>query len=196
MAGRFVQVDTTDPDTHTVSDVSAVLESGGTVVYPSDTVYGILADSSNHKAVERVAELKGYLGLRPFIVLVRGVERALELTSQKSLEPLMNRYWPGPFTLVLKAAETVPPWLVSREGTVALRIPSDKLSDRLLRETGVDLVSTSANQKGDPFPLSIQAIPDLILKGVSVVLDGGLLQNRKPSRIIDITGERPVEIRS
>lgn len=196
MAGKILKVDISMPAEETVLAVSSVLESGDTVLYPSDTVYGIMADSSNPQAVKAVAEIKGYSEIRPFIVLVESVARALELTSEKSKELIMKKYWPGPVTLVLPASDAVHPWLLSDTGTVALRIPSDPLSMKILKYTSLELITTSANRKGESFPLSTDSINPEVLKSASLILDGGPLPDRKPSRIIDITGEKPIERRS
>jgi L-threonylcarbamoyladenylate synthase len=195
VAGRVIRVDISNPDAETVSAVSAVLQSGGTVVYPSDTVYGVLADASSLAAVKKVAEIKGYTELRPFIILVESVKKALKFTSDKSLESAMRQHWSGTVTLVVPGARSVPEWLISREGTVAVRLPSDRFSRILLRQTGLDLVSTSANTKGDPFALSVESVPQEILYSVSMVLDGGTLSGRRPSRVVDLTGECPVDVR-
>jgi L-threonylcarbamoyladenylate synthase len=196
VAGNYLQVDILEPGIEIVSAISCVLEAGGTVLYPSDTVYGITADASCLQAVESICTMKGYSTIRPFIVLAGSVKRALELTTQKALGHLMNRHWPGPVTLILKGAESVPQWLLSQAGTVAVRVPSDPLTCRILDSIEFDLVTTSANSKGSSFPLSTEEIPEIIIESAAMVLDGGTLHHRKPSRIIDVTGKDPVEIRN
>ena len=196
MAGKFLEVDILKPDEETVSAVSSVIKAGGTAIYPSDTVYGILADASCLQAVESICTMKGYRTVRPFIILAGSMKRVLELTTQKALEHLMNRYWPGPVSLILEGASSVPQWLLSQAGTVAVRVPSDPLTCRILDSVDFDLVTTSANSKGSPFPLSTEEIPDIIIESAAMVLDGGKLHHRKPSRIIDVTGKDPVEIRN
>ncbi len=196
MAGKVLSTDISIPAEETVETVSSALQAGETVVYPSDTVYGIMADASCLKAVKSVAAMKGYGEIRPFIVLVRSVTRALELTSKKSTEQIMKKYWPGPVTLILPASDAVHPWLLSEAGTVALRIPGDSLSIKILQYTGLDIISTSANRKGETFPHSTNAVHTEILESAFLILDGGLLPRRKPSRIIDVTKEIPVDVRS
>ncbi|MCK5133122.1 MAG: threonylcarbamoyl-AMP synthase [Candidatus Sabulitectum sp.] len=195
MAGKVFRIDISKPVEETAETVSSVLKAGGTVVYPSDTVYGILADASCLQAVKSVAEMKGYSQIRPFIVLVKSVTRALELTSKKDAEQTMKKHWPGSVTLILPASDAVHSWLVSDTDTVALRIPSDRLSTKILSCSGLDLVTTSANKKGAPFPLSTGRVHPGILDSVSIILDSGPLPDRKPSRIIDVTNETPVDLR-
>ena len=175
--------------------VSSVLKDRGTVIYPSDTVYGIMADASSRKAVDSVAAIKGYTAIRPFIVIVEDITRALELTSKKNAKQIMEEHWPGPVTLILPASHAVPKWLTGDSGAIALRIPSDRLSQKILKHSGLDLVTTSANKKSESFSNSISTIPKDILEAVSMILDGGALPVRNPSRIIDYTKDNPVEVR-
>ncbi len=197
MAGKVLRIDTDSLNGETASAVSSVIRVGGTVIYPSDTVYGILAACSNRAACSKVAAMKGYESIRPFIVLIPDVETALSfITTEKTDSArLMHEYWPGPVTLVFKACAAVPEWLISKQGTVALRIPGDTLSRAILKESGECLITTSANPKGQPFPLSIHEISEEITSSVDLTLNSGRLTNRKPSRVIDCTGAVPVELR-
>jgi len=196
VAGKFLHLDILEPDEETVSAVSCVIKAGGTVIYPSDTVYGIIADSGNRAACQAVAAIKGYSSVRPFIVLVPDIESALTLVSTSGSVVLMRKYWPGPVTMVFKASRIVPDWLVSPGGTVALRQPADKLSQAILKETGRFLVTTSANRKAEPFPLTVESIQAEITLKTDITLDGGSLQSRRPSRILNCTGSIPVELRN
>lgn len=195
MAGRFLRVNINTPAEEVVETASSVIQAGGSIVYPSDTVYGVIADASCRRAVEAVAAMKGYSVPRPFIVLTGSIGRALELTSRKDAKQIMEQYWPGPVTLVFPASALVHPWLLGDSGTVAIRIPSDTLSMEILKHSKLDLITTSANRRGEPFSLLINTICPEIINTVSLVIDGYLLPRRKPSRIIDFTGTTPVEIR-
>ena len=165
------------------------------MVYPSDTVYGILADAFSEEACSRLASLKGYPSIRPFIVLVQSMDEAVSLTVKKSAISEMEKHWPGPVTLVLPAAPETPPWLVGTEGGVAIRVPADDLSMAILRETSMNLVSTSANLSGERNPLSLSQVSESITEGVQAVINGGMLPERKPSRVIDLTGDEPKILR-
>lgn len=177
-----------------VRAVSPVISAGGTAVYPSDTVYGLLADGFSESACRRLALLKGYPGTRPFILLVKDIHEALLLTRCRGTAGFMEKHWPGPVTLVVPASSEVPSWAVGETGGVALRVPADWLSISLLNETGLKLASTSANMAGGPVPLSLSDVPKTILEGADLVIDGGELTGR-PSKIFDLTGEEPRRIR-
>ena len=195
MAGRVLRVDTEFPEEETVKAVSSVIEAGGTAIYPSDTVYGIIADCHNRTACGKVTAIKGYKTLRPFIILVPDRESALAMTTQKNAVQFMQEHWPGPVTLVFKADSTVPEWLVSANGTVALRLPADPLSMAILKKTGRFLLTTSANQKGEPFPLTTDSIDHRIRGSVDLTLNAGPLPFRNPSKVMDCTGMEPVKTR-
>ena len=197
MAGKVVRIETDFLKGETASAVSSVIRDGGTVIYPSDTVYGILADCSNRAACIRVAAIKGYESLRPFIVLIPDMKTALSFitTEETDSARLMHNYWPGPVTLVFKAGSAVPDWLISKQGTVALRVPGDTLSRAILKESGRCLITTSANLKDQPFPLSVQEISEAMASSVDITLDGGTLPGRKPSKIVDCTSADPIILR-
>ena len=196
MAGRVLRVNTEFPEEETVKAVSSVIKAGGTAIYPSDTVYGIIADSHNRDACETVARIKDYTAIRPFIILIPDISSALKMTALADAEKLMHKHWPGPVTLVFKAGITVPDWLVGSSGTVALRQPAHHLSQAILKETGRFLITTSANTKGQPFPLTISDISSEIINSVDLTLNAGPLPVRKPSKVLDCTGSIPVEVRS
>ena len=179
----------------TAEAVSSVILQGGVAVYPSDTVYGLLADGFSETACRKLCELKGYASPRPFILLVPSVEDAMVLTSNKTLRKEMELHWPGPVTLVVPASDEVPDIMVGGTGGVALRLPDHDLSREILQRTGLFLASTSANLVGEPFPLTLKNVPPGIIDGADIVVDGGTLEDRRPSRIIDLTGETPVVVR-
>jgi L-threonylcarbamoyladenylate synthase len=195
VAGEILPVDIANPCEETVWKVSSALLEGGIVVYPSDTVYGILADANNKEVYREVALAKGYTESKPFIILAGSIAAALEMTSGIDAEEIMKKYWPGPVTLVFPASGTVNEWQVGGTGTIALRVPADPLTTAVLARSGLKLVSTSANQRGGPSPLSLDDIPETLKSLSSITLDGGRLAGREPSRILDYTGSKPLILR-
>lgn len=190
MAGRLLT-----PGEEAVHAASSILISGGVVLYPSDTVYGLLADGLSEAVCRRLMRIKGYSCTRPFILLVPSVETALILTSEPSVQKEMERYWPGPVTLVVPASDEVPDHMVGDSGGVALRMPDDQYSRSVLEGTGLLLASTSANIAGGKTPLSLEEVPEAILEEADLVVDGGMLSERTPSMILDVTGGTAVRLR-
>ncbi|MCD4669294.1 MAG: Sua5/YciO/YrdC/YwlC family protein [Actinomycetia bacterium] len=172
----------------TVEKVASLLLAGGEVIYPSDTVYGILCRADDRVSVERLAKIKGYDKPRSFSLIVDGLEMAGSLTSGIDLEvmEILKLRWPGKLTVVLPTGDGCPIWVRGEDNTVALRHPADPLSGRLLKRCGVPLVSTSANRAGGDTPLNLSAVPDSIIAGADIVLNAGDLPPSSPSTIIKL----------
>ena len=175
----------------------SVLEEGGVVLYPSDTVYGLLCRADSRTAVERIRSLKGYTASRPFILIVDGVTMAGSVADGLTDEilGLLGEKWPGRFTAVLRASGGCPEWVRGDDCSVALRHPADELSGLILAGAGIPLVSTSANAVGEPPPLTPEGIPEGIRGGVDLFIDGGTLPPSEPSTIVRLTGKPPKILR-
>lgn len=178
------------------SDAVAVLEAGGLVVLPTDTVYGLCAAPHSAAAVARIDELKGRT--KQPIALVASSAQALvecvpELAGrwQKLLEALL----PGPYTLVLPNPGRRLPWLSpGREETIGVRVPVLPAQARELLERFGAVVATSANHHGESDPRTIEQIPEQIRSAAGAVLDAGELPGA-PSTVIDLTRPEPVVLR-
>ena len=178
------------------SDAVAVLEAGGLVVLPTDTVYGLCAAPENAAAVVRIDQLKGRT--KQPIALVAASPPALvecvpELAGrwQRLLEALL----PGPYTLVLPNPERRLAWLSpGREATIGVRVPQLPRQARELLEQFGAVAATSANRHGEPNPRSIAQIPEEIRAAAGALLDAGELPGT-PSTVIDFSGAEPVVLR-
>lgn len=181
-------IDINNPEEETVEKAASLLLSGGVVIYPSDTVYGMLCRADDRDSVENLAKIKGYDKPRSFILIVSGLEMADSLTAGIDTEvmEILKLRWPGKLTVVLPAGDGCPKWVRGEDNTVALRYPADPLSGQLLKQCGVPLVSTSANRSGGDAQLSVEGIPDSIIAGADIVLNAGELPRSSPSTIIKV----------
>jgi L-threonylcarbamoyladenylate synthase len=187
-----LSVDISDPEEEIVEKAASLLLSGGVLIYPSDTVYGILCRADRRDSVKRIAKIKGYMRQRPFILLVDGaamVETVADCGDPEVIG-IMECRWPGKLTIVLPASEECPKWVRGEDNTVALRHPADPLSGQLLKRCGVPLVSTSANLSGEDTVCSVSAIPLSIIAGVDIVLNAGDLPPSSPSTILRLLRSR------
>jgi len=178
-------------------EASSILLGGGVVLYPSDTVYGLLCRADCREAVERVRSIKGYTGQRPFILIVAGIPMAERVAGGFTSDVLeyLHEHWPGKLTAVLPASDECPEWVRASDGTVALRHPADRLSGLILAAAATPMISTSANVTGDTAPLSPEAIPKDMLHRVDLFIDAGMLPHSEPSTIVRLTDPTPLLLR-
>lgn len=171
-----------------------VLASGGVLICPTDSVYGVAcAATSENPALTRVFELKrrDFAQTLPLLVpRVDDLERWGRAVSPAALR-LAEIFWPGALTIVVRAAETLPKDCVARDGTVALRMPALELVRELSLRVGAPLAATSANLHGEPPARSIAELAPALLEGADLVIDGGLAPLGVASTIVDCSSSRP-----
>ncbi len=174
-----------------------VIQAGGVLVYPTDTLYGIGANAWNAGAVARVQEIKRRQEAKPILIVVDSIETAYGVTDEVTdvARRLMERFWPGPLTLVMKASAHLPPALSQGRGTIGVRLPALAACRRLLSLSGCPLTSTSANISGEQTPQTAAAIEASLGPGVDLYLEAGVLPASLPSTVLDVTGNRPRIIR-
>ncbi len=161
---------------------------GDLVVMPTDTVYGVAADAFNPAAVQKLVEAKGRTRAAPPPVLIPGIPTldALADMVPDEVRQLVAKYWPGALTIILAAQSSLAWDLGDTKGTVALRMPSNRIALELLSETG-PLAVSSANLTGRP-PATTAADAEAMLgDSVAIYLDGGL-GGTVASTIVDATG--------
>jgi L-threonylcarbamoyladenylate synthase len=177
---RILPVDPDRPDPETVAEAGAVLRSGGLVVFPTETVYGIALDADNPDSVRRLYRLKGRREDKPLARILADPDEVRSLVPPP-WEGILE-FWPGPLTLVLPGA-AVP------EG---YRCPGQELARELVRSAGVRVVATSANPSGE-IPVSTGAEAAVIFgESVDLILDGGPCGGGMPSTVLDLSGKVPV----
>lgn len=165
----------------------AAIGRGELVVMPTDTVYGVAADAFNPKAVQRLLDAKGRGRQSPPPVLIPGIPTldALAESVPDEVRALVKDFWPGGLTIILPAQSSLSWDLGDTHGTVALRMPSNRIALELLSETG-PLAVSSANLTGQPAADSAAAAEAMLGDSVAVYLDGGTAGS-DPSTIVDAT---------
>lgn len=176
----------------TAAQVAAVLADDGVVALPTETYYGLAARCRSPRALRRVARLKRRPATMPLLLLVDGPDRASALTTRLSPlgRSLMERFWPGPLTLVLPAVAGLGPELLGRDGTVAVRHPSHSFPCAVVTALGEAITGTSANLSGaDPprLPADVVLAPEEHLDGL---VDGGMTAGGAPSTLLRVDGDR------
>jgi L-threonylcarbamoyladenylate synthase len=181
-----------------LSDAVAALRGGEVIVFPTETLYGLGADALNFTAVEKVFQLKGRDANNPFPVLVadRSMLNSLVESISPLAEKLMERFWPGPLTLVLPARNDIPPPLVSSTGAIGVRISSQPIVSEIIRMLGRPLTATSANPSGQPGAQTVAQARDYFSGKIKVFIDGGALTSKTGSTVAAVAGNKIKIIRA
>jgi L-threonylcarbamoyladenylate synthase len=174
-----------------------VIRNGGLVGFPTETVYGLAADSSNVNAVNKIFAVKGRPNNHPLIVHVGSIEFARTCSSEwtVSAETLGNSYWPGPLTVVVKKTLGVADVVTGGHSTVALRVPGHVMALELLNRMNGGLAAPSANKFGRVSPTTAQHVWDDLGTSVDYILDGGPCVVGIESTIVDCSIPIPVVLR-
>lgn len=166
-----------------------ILRGGGVVAIPTETVYGLAGDASSRASVEKIYAVKGRPLDHPVIVHVADAQEAarwaLEISPQA--RQLMEKFWPGPLTLILPKAPHVGAWVTGGQDTVGLRVPSHPLTLELLRQFGGGLAAPSANRFGRISPTTAAHVHDDLGSDVDLILDGGPCEVGLESTIVDLS---------
>ena len=175
-------------DPELFSRAIGALKRGEVIVFPTETFYGLGADALNEAAVKRVVSLKGRNLESPIAIIIAGREMLKDIVTDVPTvaRKLMERFWPGPLTLVLPGKKNLPAPLLNRGGGVGVRISSHPLATRLARELGRPLTATSANPSGKEPARSIEEAMSYFSSRIEIFLDGGRLKGRKGSTVVEI----------
>ncbi len=193
MKTRVVPVDPKSPQPDVIREASEVLRRGGLVAFPTDTLYALGASAAEPAAIDRVLTVKGRHHGKPLSVLVPSVEAATHLAAvlPDGVRLLMQAFWPGALTLVVKASPTIPSILTAATGTVGLRMPAGPVAQALLMAFGGPIIGTSANKTGGADPAEAKTVQKAIGGQIEVILDGGRVTLGVPSTVVDCTTEPP-----
>lgn len=195
---------TTDNHAEAISEALSVLLGGGIVAYPTETFYALGVKYDMESALKRLYEIK----LRPHektMPLIIGSPEKLHMltdTVTDKARELIEKYWPGPLTLVFHAAKGLSEHIVS-DNKMAVRVPGESFGLDLARKSGLPLTATSANISGRPPADNASMVMDYFHDVIDLIIDAGLTKGGKPSTIVDVTEnairilrEGAIEIRS
>jgi tRNA threonylcarbamoyl adenosine modification protein (Sua5/YciO/YrdC/YwlC family) len=180
-----------NPQPRLVKQVADCLKKGGVIIYPTDTIYGLGCDIAQHKAVERICQIKNIEPSKAQLSFIcRNLSHLSDYTKgiDTPLYRILKHYLPGPFTFILPASKQVPNILQSKKATIGLRIPDNSICQHVLEELGNPLLSASlpgdmVEEYTDP-----EVMYERFGKLVDMVIDGGP-GGMVPSTIVDCTAE-------
>ncbi len=174
-----------------------VLKDGGLVAFPTETVYGLGGNALNPEASAKIYAAKGRPSDNPLIVHVSDVDMVEGLVKKipKAAKDLMEAFWPGPLTIILKAGDAVPRQTTGGLDTVALRMPNHPVALELIKKSGLPIAAPSANASGRPSPTKAAHVMEDLSGRIDMVLDGGEVEIGVESTIVDLTGDTPQILR-
>jgi L-threonylcarbamoyladenylate synthase len=179
------------PDGDAIAAAVHVLTAGGIIVYPTETVYGLGADACSPAALARLVALKVREPGKPISVLVSDTEMLADLV--RDVPPLatalMQHYWPGPLTLVLRARAGVSSVLTGDDGGIGVRLSSHPIATALVRALGRPITTPSANPSRQRPPIEVSEARVYFGARVECYLDGGRLHGEPASTVVDLRGE-------
>lgn len=195
MKTTVLKIDPRRPDANVINIAGETIKKGGLVAFPTETVYGLAADAFNELAVRRVYEAKGRPANNPLPVQLADKADISKLVAElpQTAECLIDRFMPGPITIVLRAGPNLPTLVTADTGKVGVRIPDHPVALALIRSAGTPIVAPSANISGQPAPTTAEEVLSYLDGRVEIVLDAGPTNLRIASTVVDAT-ETPVVI--
>ena len=180
-----------------IEEAIDVIRRKGVVAFPTDTLYGLGADSFCVEAVQRVFQIKGRSGDMALPILIGRIQdlEQVAVDIPDPAWPLIQHFWPGPLTLIFKATPQVPRIVRGGKDSIAVRMPNHPIPLALMRELGSPITGTSANPSGEPDPVSIEDVRRLLGDKVDYIVEGGPPVAGIPSTIVDLTQSSPRIVR-
>ena len=181
--------------TDEIEKAAKILQNGGLVAVPTETVYGLAGNGLDSEAVEKIYEVKGRPAIKPLALMVCGPEAMEEYCREAppAARCLAEKFWPGPLTIVLKAKKSVPEIVRAGGDTVGLRCPDHPMTLALLKQAKIPFAAPSANPTGSESPKNAQEVLAYFDGKIQAVVDGGPCGLGRESTIIDLS-ETPYRI--
>ncbi len=176
MNTKVVKVDCNNPEKSltALNEAAHIIKSGGLVVFPTETVYGLGADAANSFAAQKIFAAKGRPSDNPLIIHIEKPSDADKYTYTSSLYYMLaKRFMPGPLTVIMPSRDCIPKATRAGLSTVAVRCPENKIARKLIELSGTPIAAPSANLSGSPSPTSVSHVIDDMYGRVDMIIDGG-----------------------
>jgi tRNA threonylcarbamoyl adenosine modification protein (Sua5/YciO/YrdC/YwlC family) len=191
----LIEINSENPQPRLLAQAVQLLEKGGVIAYPTDTTYGIGCSIFNKRGIERIYLLKQREKKKPFSFICSDISEVARYSKVSNYSfKILKRYLPGPYTFVLNASSVVPDLLVTKQKTVGIRIPNNKICLALVERLGHPIITTSANLSGEePIGDPVQVEQEMGKK-LDLVINGGTL-SANVSSVISLIDDIPVVLR-
>ncbi len=180
-----------------LAEAVRILDAGGVIAYPTETVYGLGADIFCEDAVNRLYKIKGRNAHKAVTMMVASqadIQRYCTAVSSAA-SAMMAAFWPGPLTLIFKASAAIPDYFAAENNTIGVRFPDHKISNTLVDLLRRPITSTSANSSGGTPARDVRGMPLALQAGVDLILDAGQTVSGIPSTVVDVSTGKVVILR-
>jgi len=197
MQTRVITVNPKKPQIKKIEECASILRKGGTVAFPTETVYGLGADGLNPNAIKKIFHAKKRPADNPLIFHISNKNdiRKFAKNISPNVEKLIEKFWPGPLTLVLKKSSVIPKIATGGLNTIAIRMPSHKIALSLINSLGNPIVAPSANLFSKPSPTLAKHVLNDLNGKINAIIDGGNTVIGIESTILDLTTSTPTILR-
>lgn len=196
MKTKISIIENTKEDEAKIKEAAELIKNGGTVVFPTETVYGLGADALNAEAVEKIFKAKGRPQDNPLIIHV--ASKDIDLYAKEIPEvarELIDKFWPGPLTIILKKKDIIPSVTSANLDSIGIRMPDDEIARKLIELSNTTIAAPSANISGRPSPTDFQRCIEDLEGKVDCILGGKESDIGVESTIVDCTVIPPVVLR-
>lgn len=194
---KVTKIDPNNIDYKILEEAAFIIKNGGTVIFPTETVYGLGANALNEEACDKIYIAKGRPSDNPLIVHINLFDELNELVSEipEKAKTMSDKFWPGPLTMIFNKSEVISHKITGGLETVAVRMPENKIARELIRLSGCPIAAPSANTSGKPSPTTALHVIDDMLGKVDMIIDGGACEIGLESSVIDVTTDIPTILR-
>ena len=197
METKIEKIDKNKINEEIIEEAGMILKNGGLVAFPTETVYGLGADALKEEAAMKTYAAKGRPSDNPLIVHIAEFDKLAPIVAEvpEKAKILAEKYWPGPLTMILPKSDLVPQETTGGLDSVAVRFPSDRIAQELIKAAGGYVAAPSANTSGRPSPTTAQHVEEDLGEAIEMIIDGGQVGIGLESTIVDFTEDVPVVLR-
>lgn len=197
METEVVYLDRLDIDENKLSQAANIIKNGGLVAFPTETVYGLGANGLDEDAVKKIYIAKERPQDNPLILHVSSMDEVSRLVDKIPQEArlCMDKFWPGPLTIILNRSKLVPDIITAGLDSVAIRMPNNPIALKLIEMANTPIAAPSANTSGSPSPTKANHVIEDLNGKIDMIIDGGSAEVGLESTILDLTGDTPSILR-
>lgn len=197
MNTKILKIDKENIDKNSIIEAADLIKDGKIVAFPTETVYGLGANGLNENAVKDLFKAKGRPQDNPLILHISSIDQLKPLVKEISdiAYECIERFWPGPLTILFKKSSLVPYIITGGLETVAIRMPNNQIALELIRQSNVPIAGPSANLSGKPSPTSASHVIQDLDGKIEMIIDGGSTGVGLESTVLDLSGDTPMILR-